>query len=69
MAAPGKRINVAILAVPEVTASTLFGMFDVFSSPGRDWSFIVSGVAGEQAMRPYIVARDTQGSRPPTASG
>ena len=61
MAAPGKRINVAILAVPEVTASTLFGMFDVFSSPGRDWSFIVSGVAGEQAMRPYIVARDTQG--------
>ena len=53
------RINVAILAVPEVTASALFGMFDLFSSPGRDWSFIVAGEAGDQLMCPYIVARDT----------
>ncbi len=51
------RIIVAILAVPEVTASALFGMFDVFSSPGRDWPFIVSGEAGPQKMQPYIVAR------------
>ena len=58
---PGRdgRVNVAILAVPEVTASALFGMFDLFSSPGRDWSFIVAGSAGEQRMRPYVVARDT----------
>jgi len=55
------RINVAILAVPEVTASALFGMFDLFSSPGRDWSFIVAGKAGDQRMHPYIVARDTTG--------
>ena len=55
------RINVAILAVPEVTASALFGMFDLFSSPGRDWSFIVTGQAGEQRMRPYVVARSTDG--------
>lgn len=52
-----KRINVAILAVPEVTASTLFGMFDLFSSPGRDWSFIVAGEAGAQRMHPFVVAR------------
>ena len=60
---PGQdgRINVAILAVPEVTASALFGMFDLFSSPGRDWSFIVAGTPGEQRMHPYIVARDTNG--------
>ena len=60
---PGQdgRINVAILAVPEVTASALFGMFDLFSSPGRDWSFIVAGKAGNQRMRPYIVAQDTSG--------
>ena len=51
-----RPLNVAILAVPEVTASALFGMFDVFSSPGRDFSFITTGVAGEQCMRPYIVA-------------
>ncbi len=55
------RINVAILAVPEVTASALYGMFDLFSSPGRDWSFIVAGKAGDQRMNPYIVARDTLG--------
>ncbi len=54
-------VNVAILAVPEVTASALYGMFDLFSSPGRDFPFIVSGVAGEQRMRPYVVARDTTG--------
>ncbi len=53
-----RRINVAILAVPEVTASALFGMFDLFSAAGRDWSFIVSGVAGEQRMYPYVVAQN-----------
>lgn len=57
MPGPDGRINVAILAVPEVTASALFGMFDLFSSPGRDWRFIVDGTAGEQRMNPYIVAR------------
>lgn len=51
------RIIVAILAVPEVTASALYGMFDVFSSPGRDWPFIVAGQAGESLMQPYVVAR------------
>jgi transcriptional regulator GlxA family with amidase domain len=51
------RLIVAILAVPEVTASALYGMFDLFSSPGRDWSFIVRGEAGTQRMSPCIVAR------------
>jgi transcriptional regulator GlxA family with amidase domain len=55
------RLNVAILAVPEVTASALFGMFDLFSSPGRDFAFITRGKAGEQRMRPCIVARDKEG--------
>lgn len=54
-------LNVAILAVPEITASTVYGMFDLFSSPGRDFQFITSGVAGEQRMRPYIVARHREG--------
>ena len=51
-------LNVAILAVPEVTASALYGMVDLFSSPGRDFQFITHGVAGDQRMRPYVVARD-----------
>ncbi|QIG48117.1 helix-turn-helix domain-containing protein [Nordella sp. HKS 07] len=50
-------LNVALLGVQEVTASTLYGMFDLFSSPGRDFPFITRGIAGEQRMRPFIVAR------------
>lgn len=53
----GMPLTVAILSVPEVTASTLFGMFDLFSSPGRDFSFITRGTPGEQRMAPYIVSR------------
>ena len=53
------RINVAILAVPEDTASTLYGLFDLFSSPGRDFTFITRGIAGPQRMYPYTVACQT----------
>jgi transcriptional regulator GlxA family with amidase domain len=67
MVVEDRKINVAILAVPEVTASALYGMFDLFSSPGRDFPFIVRGVAGEQRMRPYVVARETNGF--PAANG
>jgi transcriptional regulator GlxA family with amidase domain len=56
-----RPLNVAILAVPEVTASTLFGMLDLFASAGRDWSFLLSGAAGEQRMSPYIVATEPAG--------
>lgn len=58
MAGTDGRINVALLAMPEVTASALFGMFDLFSAPGRDWPFILSGEAGPQLMNPFIVAGD-----------
>ncbi len=54
-------LNVAILAVPEVAASTLFGMVDLFASAGRDWAFFLSGVEGEQQMNPYVVAARQEG--------
>lgn len=60
MANVPEPLKVAIVAVPEVTASTLFGMFDLFSSPGRDYQFITTGTAGAQRMAPYIVARGTE---------
>jgi transcriptional regulator GlxA family with amidase domain len=60
MNAADGRVNVAMLAVHEVTASALSGMFDLFSSTGRDWPFIVSRVAGEQKMYPYAVARSRE---------
>jgi transcriptional regulator GlxA family with amidase domain len=56
-----RPLNVAILAVPEVTASALFGMLDLFASAGRDWSFLLSGVAGVQRTRPYVVAVEPAG--------
>lgn len=55
----GKRpLNVALLALPEVTGSTLHGMFDLFASAGRDWAYLTEGRKAEGAARPYIVARD-----------
>src|SRR5262245_34100563 len=52
-------LNIAILALPEVSASTLHGMFDLFASAGRDWPFLTQGRISESAARPYIVGRST----------
>jgi transcriptional regulator GlxA family with amidase domain len=60
MTGSNTRLNVAVLAVPEVTASSLYGMFDLFSSPGRDYKFITHGAAGEQRMHPYVVAKNIE---------
>jgi transcriptional regulator GlxA family with amidase domain len=61
MADANGPLKVAILAVPEVTASTVYGMFDLFSAPGRDFQFITSGNFGPQRMTPMIVARSRAG--------
>jgi transcriptional regulator GlxA family with amidase domain len=50
-------INVAIVAFPEVTASTVYGMYDLFSSAARDWDFIVTGTPGPAPMHPRVVSR------------
>ncbi|MCK6447484.1 MAG: helix-turn-helix domain-containing protein [Planctomycetes bacterium] len=50
-------LRVAILALPEATASVVYGMLDLFASAGRDWGFIVDGRPGEPAFAPRIVAR------------
>ncbi len=55
------KVNVAILAMPEVTASTLYGMYDLFASAGRDWSFLTKGLAGEPRMFPYVVSAQQPG--------
>lgn len=48
--------RIAILALPESTASTLYGMYDLFLSAGRDWDYFVEGRAGSQPLAPSIVA-------------
>ncbi len=53
-----KPLAVALLAVRESTASTLYGMFDLLSSAGRDWDLLMKGVAGESRIRPIVVSAD-----------
>ena len=52
------KVVVALLAVPESTASTLYGMFEILESAGRDWSLVTEGVPGESRIRPVIVSAD-----------
>ena len=49
--------RVAILAFPEVTASVLYGLYDILLSAGRDWGMIVDGSPGASPMQPVVVSR------------
>lgn len=60
MTDPYNKLNVALLVVPESTASTVFGMYDLFSSVGRDWDLLTKGTAGESPFVPSVVARSAQ---------
>lgn len=53
-------IRVAILAVPETTASTLYGMLDLFASAGRDWQLLESGEPGPGAFDVRVVGRKVE---------
>lgn len=53
--------TVAILAMPETTASVIYGMYDMFASAGRDWGVIVNGQAGPELMRPMVVSARREG--------
>jgi transcriptional regulator GlxA family with amidase domain len=55
-----RTASVAILTLPEVGASVVFGMYDMFSSAGRDWGMVVSGQPGEPLIAPRLVARHRQ---------
>jgi len=57
--------SVAILALPEVGVSTVYGMFDMFMSAGRDWGLITDGRPGDSLMLPRVVAA----SREPFVAG
>jgi transcriptional regulator GlxA family with amidase domain len=63
MSGQAEKIVVAVLAVPESTASTLYGMHEVLESAGRDWSLLTEGVPGESRIRPVIVSASGRGFR------
>jgi len=56
MSTNSRPANVAIVALPEVGVSTVYGMFDMFMSAGRDWGLIVEGKPGASLLAPRIVA-------------
>ena len=49
-------LAVAVFAAAETSASTVFGLYDLFSSAGRDWDLLTKGEAGAPRARPMIVA-------------
>lgn len=51
-----RKPRIALLAIPEVAASTLYGMFDVLTSAGRDWASLVEGREGESVLDPRVVS-------------
>ena len=48
--------RIAILALPETTASVVYGMYDMFMSAGRDWGLIVDGCPGPTLLIPQVVS-------------
>jgi len=52
-----RPISVALLAMPGVTAATLYGFHDFLSGVHRDWSMLHGGAA-ESPFRSLIVSRD-----------
>lgn len=54
-----RPITVALLAMPEVTAATLYGFHDLFAGVHRDWSML-HGRRAESPFRSVIVSRDGQ---------
>jgi transcriptional regulator GlxA family with amidase domain len=56
MPRPHSPPSVAILALPETTASVVYGMYDLFLSAGRDWGWIVGGEPGLPVFRLQVVS-------------
>jgi transcriptional regulator GlxA family with amidase domain len=53
-------ITVALLALPETTAATLYGFYDALASVRRDWTLLHGGPPLDSPFRPLVVSRDGQ---------
>lgn len=58
MTAVTHRLQVAILAVPESSASTVYGMYDLLMAAGVDWELVMSGTPGQPLITPRIVTAE-----------
>ncbi len=55
-----RAITVALLALPQVSAATLFGFHDYLSSVRRDWRLLHGQPPQDSPFRPLLVGRDGQ---------
>lgn len=55
---PAPPLTVALLALPDSTASTLFGLYDLLQGTRRDWQLLVHQREVASPFRPLIVSRD-----------
>ena len=53
-------VQIGILAMPQATASPIYGMQELLGSAGRDWSLLVQGEAGEPLILVEIVSVEGQ---------
>lgn len=53
-------ITVALLALPETTAATLYGFYDALASVRRDWTMLHGGPPADSPFRPVVVSADGQ---------
>lgn len=60
---PSKLVRIAVLALPQTTASTVYGMHDLFCSVGRDWGLLMDGKPGRSPVRCSITAKTPRGFR------
>lgn len=58
MTAAREPLTVALLTVPEVSASTLYGFFDTLASAGRHWQMVHGEAEPAPLFRPVVVTRD-----------
>jgi transcriptional regulator GlxA family with amidase domain len=53
---PSKPVTVALIAIPETTTATLFGLHDILASVGRAWEIVVEGSEPDVKFESRIVS-------------
>ncbi len=56
-------LSVQIVATPETSASSVFGLYDTLVAAGRDWEHLVSGDEPEPVFEVSLVGPDIEGFR------
>lgn len=58
MSARPSPVTVALLGAPAVSASTLYGIYDLLASARRDWQMLHGAPDAPSPFRPLVASRD-----------